>query len=321
MFEIQEESSLDPIIKIIGIGGAGCTAINYIIEQGLKGVEYIFIDSDKQSLSQSQASVLLKTDIEFPDYLASTLDQQVNINARESLQERIKSQILNADLIFIIAGMGGTTETKHSTTVAQIANELNILTVAVITPPFTHDEDRTRCANDGIISLYEYVDSLMIVPNTNTIDGLINDQIELDLIIAANTYIHTAIKSLVEFITEDGVVGIDFSDVCLLLSKSGLTKFSVATASGSNRAKIATEKATALLQPENTELLSLKGLLVNMKHDGDNFTMREYKEVMNGVRSKFNNDETIVIIRTSSNNANAGELRVTIFATGCTNKT
>lgn len=308
-------------IKIIGIGDLGGSAINHMINQGMQGVEFAVIDTDKQALSRSLASVRLQIDINCTDYLASTVEERIETIGRESLLERIKPQILNVDILFIIAGMGSSTGIALSTIVSQMALELNILTVAVITQPFSHDEDRIRCADEGIKSLYACVDSLMIVPNTNVSEILINDQIVPELIIAANAYIHNAIENLIKLITDDGVVEIDFSDVRLLLSKSGLTKFAVATASGSNRAKIATEKATDLLQPENTERLNLKGLLVNMKHDGDNFTMREYKDVMSGIRSKFNNDETIVIVRTSSNNSNAGALRVTIFATGCKNKT
>jgi cell division protein FtsZ len=141
VFEIIEDHSQSPTIKVIGIGGAGGNAINHMIEQGVHGVTFVVIDTDKQALSQSHSTLRLKIDINMSDYLASSIKERIKVQDRESLHERIKAQLWNTDLVLIIAGMGGATGTELSTIVAKIALEMKILTLAVVTLPFTHDED------------------------------------------------------------------------------------------------------------------------------------------------------------------------------------
>lgn len=301
-------------IKVIGIGGRGSGAIKHMIEQGMQGVAFVVIDTDTRALSRNLPYTQLQRDITISERHESLSEHVVGIEDAEALHERIKSLIGSSDMLFIIVGMEGSTENKISHRVAQIARELKILTVAIITNPFSHKNDLHHFDDECIKSLNENVDSLIIVPKTKIQVSHGNVEATQKTYTAACEFMHSAVTSLITALTDDCLISVDFDDLSIILSDSGIAIFGAGSASGTNRARIAAERAITCLQFENRELTSTRSVLVNITHDSD-FTMREYKDVMNHVRSIVS-DESTVIVCAYPNRSVSEEIHVAIFATG-----
>jgi len=314
MFEILEYKPLPETLQVIGIGGGGVSAINYMIEQGMQGAEFIAIDTNAETLSRSLALTQLLIGTAIIEDMGGHSEPSACNAAAEEFCERIKASICNADMVFIIAGMGGRTEQEIAPMVAQIARELKILTVAIITNQFSHESDRHHYDDVCIKSLSANVDSLIIVPKIKISGEPGNDEAMQESYTAACKFMHSAVTSLVTALTDDCFISVDFADLSIILSDSGIAIFGTGSASGTNRAQIAAERAISCLQFENRELTNTRGALVNITHDSY-FTMQEYKEVMRHVRSIVS-EESTVIVCAYPNRSTSNELHVAVFATG-----
>ena len=315
MSEIIENRPNPIIFKAIGIGNVGCSAINYMIEQGMQSVEYAAIDTEAQTLNNNLASTKLKIDITTPEHLVSHSKQVVGNANIETLAENVKSFLGKPDMIFIIAEVGGKFETEKSLIIANIAREMNILTMAIVAKQFAHEKDSIRYTNEGIMTLQNTVDSVIVIPQSKAIGVFSNKESMHASFIAANEFMCNAVSSIVELMYGDSMIGIDFADLRVLFSKSGMAILGTGTASGENRSRIAAEQAISCLIAENMDMSCPHSVLVNITCD-ESFTMSEYKEVMKHVRSTLSNDDTLVIVGTNINESMGGKFRITIFAIG-----
>jgi len=303
----------DAVIKVIGVGGCGGNAVDHMIEQGVQGVEFIVINTDVQALRRNKARTQLQIGSTITKGLGAGASPDVGRAAAMEDRERIVELIKGANMIFITAGMGGGTGTGAAPVVAQIAREMNILTVAVVTKPFEFEGKRMRLAQTGIEALSEYVDSLIIVPNEKLATVLGEDTTLLEAFRASNGVLHGAVAGIAEVINVPGLVNVDFADVRTVMSENGMAMMGSATASGPDRAKRAAESAMSSPLLEDVNLADARGVLINIS-SSSSLTMREYKEVTNSVRLSI--EDATVIVGTVVDESMGDELRVTIVATG-----
>ena len=315
MFEIIENSTNPIIFKVIGIGGVGCSAINYMIDKGIQRVEIAAIDIETQTLNNNLAPTKLKIDITTPEHLVNHSEQVVGNANIQTLAENVKSFLGKSDMIFVIAEMGGKFETEISLIIANIAREMDILTMAIVAKQFAHEKDSIRYTNEGIMTLQKTVDSVIVIPQSQAKWIFSNKEAMPASFTSANEFMHNAVSSIVELMYCDSMIGIDFADLRVLFSKSGMAILGTGTGSGENRSSIAAEQAVSCLLAEDMDMSCLTGALVNITCD-ESFTMSEYKEVMKHVRSTLSNDETLVIVGTDINKSMGGKFCVTIFAIG-----
>jgi cell division protein FtsZ len=245
MFELMDAETQDAIIKVIGVGGCGGNAVDHMIDSGLGGVEFVAINTDAQALKRNQAKTQLQLGTAVTKGLGAGANPEVGREAALEDRERIAEMIDGADMLFITAGMGGGTGTGAAPVVAEVAKELGILTVAVVTKPFTFEGKRVRTANAGIEALTRYVDSLIIIPNDKLMQVLGEDVSMLDAFKAANNVLHGAVAGIAEVINCPGLVNVDFADVRTVMSEMGMAMMGSAQASGDQRARLAAEQAVA----------------------------------------------------------------------------
>src|SRR5487761_2099724 len=313
MFEIMEAQSQDAVIKVIGVGGCGGNAVDHMIEQGVQGVEFIVINTDAQALKRSKAKTQLQIGSTITKGLGAGAKPSVGQAAAEEDRERIKEMIMGANMVFITAGMGGGTGTGAAPIVAQIAKELDILTVAVVTKPFTYEGNRMRYAKAGIEALSEYVDSLIIVPNAKLMEVLGNDITVPEAFKAANGVLQGAVAGIAEVINVPGLINVDFADVRTVMSENGMAMMGSAVACGPDRAKIAAERAIASPLLEDVDMTGARGVLVNITSTSS-LKVREMEEVMACVQ--FAAEEATVILGSVFDESMGDDLRVTVVATG-----
>ncbi len=313
MFEIMEAQSQDAVIKVIGVGGCGGNAVDHMIEQGVQGVEFIAINTDAQALNRSKAGTQLQIGAAITKGLGAGAKPSVGQAAAEEDRERIKEMIRGANMVFITAGMGGGTGTGAAPVIAQIAREMNILTVAVVTKPFTYEGNRMRFAAEGIKALQEHVDSLIIVPNSKLMEVLGNDVTVPEAFKAANGVLQGAVAGIAEVINAPGLINVDFADVCTVMSENGMAMMGSAVASGPDRARIAAERAIASPLLEDMDLTGARGVLVNITSTSS-LKLREMDEVMACVQ--FAAEEATVILGSVFDESMGDDLRVTVVATG-----
>jgi cell division protein FtsZ len=305
------------VIKVVGIGGGGVNAVNRMIEVGLKGVEFIAINTDAQALKRNQAKLQLQLGNGVTKGLGAGANPEVGREAALEDRERIAELIDGADMLFITAGMGGGTGTGAAPVVAEVAKELGILTVAVVTKPFMFEGKRVRAANAGIEALSRHVDSLIIIPNEKLMQVLGDDVSMLDAFKAANNVLHGAVGGIAEVINCPGLVNVDFADVRTVMSEMGMAMMGSAQASGENRARIAAEQAVASPLLEDVNLAGARGVLVNITASSS-VKMREIHEVMNTIKG-FTAEEATVIVGQVLDDEMEDSLRVTMVATGLGN--
>jgi cell division protein FtsZ len=313
MFEIMEAQSQDAVIKVIGVGGCGGNAIDHMIEQGVQGVEFIAINTDAQALNRSRARTQLQIGIAITKGLGAGAKPAIGKAAAEEDRERIKALISGANMVFITAGMGGGTGTGAAPIVAQIAKEMNILTVAVVTKPFAYEGNRMRYATEGIKELQTHVDSLIIVPNSKLMEVLGTDVTVPEAFKAANGVLQGAVAGIAEVINAPGLINVDFADVCTVMSENGMAMMGSAVASGPDRARIAAERAIASPLLEDMDLTGARGVLVNITSTSS-LKLREMDEVMACVQ--FAAEEATVILGSVFDESMGDDLRVTVVATG-----
>ncbi|MEQ1590185.1 MAG: cell division protein FtsZ, partial [Gallionella sp.] len=313
MFELLEAQSLDAIIKVIGVGGCGGNAINHMIEQGVQGVEFIAINTDAQALKSSKATTQLQIGSNITKGLGAGAKPSIGQAAAEEDREQIKELIRGANMVFITAGMGGGTGTGAAPIVAQIAKELDILTVAVVTKPFAYEGNRMRFAKAGIEALQEHVDSLIIVPNSKLMEVLGDDITVPEAFKAANGVLQGAVAGIAEVINVPGLINVDFADVRTVMSENGMAMMGSAIATGADRARIAAERAIASPLLEDIDMSGARGVLVNIT-SSSMLRLKEIDDVMECVQ--FAAEEATVIVGSVFDENMGDGLRVTVVATG-----
>ena len=314
MFEIIDQPTQEAIIKVIGIGGCGGNAVDHMIVKGVQGVEFICANTDAQALKRNQAKVQLQLGANLTRGLGAGARPEIGRDAALEDRERIAEMIGGADMLFITAGMGGGTGTGAAPVIAQIAKEMGILTVAIVTRPFSFEGKRQRVASSGIDELVKHVDSLIIIPNDKLMQVLGEDVSVLDAYAAANDVLHNAVSGIAEVINNPGLVNVDFADVRTVMSEIGMAMMGSAAAAGADRARQAAEQAVHSPLLEDINLAGARGVLVNITASSG-LKMKEYHEVMNTIKA-FTAEDAMVIVGTVIDEAMGDELRVTMVATG-----
>jgi len=314
MFEIVDTQTQDAVIKVIGVGGCGGNAVDHMIDFGVQGVEFISINTDAQALQRNKAKIQLQLGTGVTRGLGAGANPEIGREAALEDRERIAELIEGADMLFITAGMGGGTGTGAAPVVAEVAKEMGILTVAVVTKPFMFEGKRVRLANAGIEALSRHVDSLIIIPNEKLMQVLGEDVSMLDAFTAANNVLHGAVAGIAEVINCPGLVNVDFADVKTVMSEMGMAMMGSAVASGAERARQAAQQAVASPLLEDVNLAGARGVLVNITASAQ-LKMREIHEVMNTIKT-FTAEEATVIVGAVVDENMGEELRVTMVATG-----
>ncbi|HEU4708968.1 MAG TPA: cell division protein FtsZ [Methylophilaceae bacterium] len=314
MFEIMENDSQEAVIKVIGVGGCGGNAVAHMIDKNVGGVEFICANTDMQALKKSQAKTVLQIGGDITKGLGAGARPEIGREAALEDRDAIIEAIDGADMLFITAGMGGGTGTGAAPIVAEIAKEMGILTVAVVTKPFMFEGKRTKVAAEGLEELSKHVDSLIIIPNEKLMQVLGEDVPFLQAFEAANDVLHNAVSGIAEIINCPGLVNVDFADVKTVMSEMGMAMMGSAMASGTDRARIAAEQAVASPLLEDVNLANARGVLVNITASSS-FRMKEYYDVMNTIKA-FTAEEATVIVGNVFDETMGDELRVTMVATG-----
>ena len=314
MFEVVEGKKQKAIIKVMGVGGCGGNAVDYMIEKNVMGVEFICANTDLQSLKKSQANTIVQIGEILTQGLGAGARPDKGKQAALDDKDKIIEALEGADMLFIAAGMGGGTGTGATHVIAQIAKELGILTVAVVTKPFNFEGRRVQVANEGIDELVNHVDSLITIPNEKLMGVLGADVTFVDAFGAANDVLYSAVSGIVEIINNPGLINVDFADVKTVMSEMGMAMIGSGTAEGSDRAAIATKQVVACPLLEDVNLNNAKGMLVNISASSD-FKMKEYHEVMS-IINQYAADNAHVIVGNVIDDSMGNNIRVTMVATG-----
>jgi cell division protein FtsZ len=307
--------SQNAVIKVIGVGGGGGNAVAHMVTSGIEGVEFLCINTDAQALKHSKVKTSLQIGCNITKGLGAGADPEVGRQAAMEDRDRIIEMIEGCDMLFITAGMGGGTGTGAAPVVAQIAKELGILTVAVVTRPFEMEGGkRTLVANHGLAELGKYVDSLITIPNQKLLTVLGAKTTLLDAFKSANHVLQGAVQGIAELITRPGLINVDFADVRTVMSETGMAMMGSGMARGENRAKEAAEMAVSSPLLEDINLSGAHGILVNVTA-GMDLSIGEFQEVGNIVK-QFASDDATVVVGTVIDPELSDEMRVTVVATG-----
>ncbi|HKA41778.1 MAG TPA: cell division protein FtsZ [Burkholderiales bacterium] len=315
MFEIMDAQSQEAVIKVVGVGGCGGNAVDHMITEGVRGVEFISANTDVQALKRTQAKVQLQLGTNITKGLGAGANPEIGRQAAVEDRDRIAEAIAGADMLFVTAGMGGGTGTGAAPVVAEIAKDLNILTVAVVTKPFAFEGKRQRVAQEGIEALAQFVDSVIVVPNEKLIEVLGN-QVTLDQAFrAANDVLHGAVAGIAEIISCPGMINVDFADVRTVMAEMGMAMMGSAKAGGSDRARLAAEQAVACPLLEDIHIADARGVLVNISASKTSLQLQEIYDIMDVVKACAS-ESVSPIIGAVYEDLLGDELRVTIVATG-----
>jgi len=315
MFELMDTYSQSAVIKVVGVGGGGGNAVEHMVVQSIDGVDFIVANTDSQALKNTSARTVLQLGGNITKGLGAGADPEIGRQAAMEDRERIQEVLDGADMVFITAGMGGGTGTGGAPIVAQIAKEMGILTVAVVTRPFPFEgKKRMDVAGDGIDELKGFVDSLITIPNEKLLSVLGKNISLLDAFKAANDVLLGAVQGIAELITRPGLINVDFADVRTVMSEMGMAMMGSGRASGEGRAHDAAEAAIASPLLEDVNLAGARGILVNVTA-GMDMSIGEFEEVGTTVKS-FASENATVVVGTVIDPEMQGELRVTVVATG-----
>ncbi len=315
MFELMENHSEEAVIKVVGVGGGGGNAVEYMVASNIEGVEFIAANTDAQALRNSSANVTLQLGANVTKGLGAGANPDVGRRSAEEDRDTIKKTIMGADMVFIAAGMGGGTGTGAAPIVAQVAKELGILTVAVVTKPFPFEgKKRSNYADEGINELAKHVDSLITIPNDKLLKVLGKGTSLLDAFKAANNVLLGAVQGIAELITRPGLINVDFADVRTVMSEMGTAMMGTGRATGPDRAEEAAEQAISSPLLEDIDLSGAKGILVNITA-GLDLTIEEFEIVGNAVKA-FASENATVVVGAVIDPEMSDELRVTVVATG-----
>ena len=315
MFELVEAANQAAVIKVIGVGGGGGNAVNHMIKADIEGVEFICANTDAQALKTASAPNILQLGNSITHGLGAGANPEVGRQSALDDRDRIEDALDGADMVFITAGMGGGTGTGAAPIVAQVAKEMNILTVAVVTKPFSFEgRKRAEVAGSGIRELSQHVDSLITVPNDRLVDVLGADVPLLNAFESADDVLLGAVRGIAQVITCQGLINVDFADVKTVMGEMGMAMMGSGKAQGEDRARVATEAAISSPLLEHIDLSGAKGILANITA-GMDFCIGEFNEVGNIIKTVASDDATVVI-GTVVNPELSDELWVTIVATG-----
>ena len=315
MFELMDTYGQQAVIKVIGVGGGGGNAVDHMVAAEIDGVEFINANTDSQALKKSRAKTILQLGTNLTKGLGCGANPDIGRQAAVEDRERIAEVLSGADMVFITAGMGGGTGTGAAPVVAQVAKDMGILTVAVVTKPFPFEgRKRMGVADQGISDLAQYVDSIITIPNEKLVTVLGKDASLLDAFGKANQVLQNAVQGIAELITRSGLINVDFADVRTVMSEMGMAMMGAATATGPSRAREAALAAVSSPLLEDINISGARGILVNITA-GLDMSIGEFEEVGNTIK-EFAADDATVVIGTVIEPEMREELRVTIVATG-----
>jgi cell division protein FtsZ len=315
MFELMDAYSQSAVIKVIGVGGGGGNAVSHMVAAGIEGVDFICVNTDAQALKASKVKTALQIGSSITKGLGAGADPEIGRQAAVEDRDRIIELISGCDMLFITAGMGGGTGTGAAPVVAQIARELGILTVAVVTRPFNMEGNkRSLVAEHGISELTKNVDSLITIPNQKLLTVLGPTCTLLDAFKSANQVLQGAVQGIAELITRPGLINVDFADVRTVMSETGMAMMGSGVASGEGRARAAAEGAVSSPLLEDINLSGANGILVNVTA-GLDLAIGEFEEVGRIVK-EFAAEDATVVVGTVIDPEMSNELRVTVVATG-----
>jgi len=313
-YELVDMYSETAVIKVIGVGGGGGNAVNHMVGCHIEGVEFICANTDAQALRKLNVGTIIQLGIELTKGLGAGTNPEIGRQAAQENKERIKEVLHGADMVFLTAGMGGGTGTGAIPVIAEIAREMGILTVAVVTKPFLFEgKKKQNVAEQGIIELEKSVDSLITIPNQKLLPVLGNNVSLLDAFKAANDVLLDAVQGITELIVHPGMINVDFADVRTVMSGMGAAIMGTGSASGEHRAREAAEKAIACPLLEDINLQGARGILVNIS--AADMGIAEFNEVGNIVH-EFASEDAIIKIGTAIDPSLGDEIKVTVVATG-----
>ncbi|WP_070962435.1 cell division protein FtsZ [Vibrio sonorensis] len=319
MFEPMMEMSDDAVIKVVGVGGGGGNAVEHMVRESIEGVEFISINTDAQALRKTSVNTVIQIGGDITKGLGAGANPQVGRDAALEDRERIKEVLSGADMVFVAAGMGGGTGTGAAPVIAEVAKELGVLTVAVVTKPFSFEgKKRLAFAEQGIEELSKNVDSLITIPNEKLLKVLGRGITLLEAFASANDVLKNAVQGIAELITRPGMINVDFADVRTVMSEMGHAMMGSGIAKGEDRAEEAAEMAISSPLLEDIDLAGARGVLVNITA-GLDMRLDEFETVGNTVKA-FASDNATVVIGTSLDPDMAEEIRVTVVATGIGNE-
>ncbi len=315
MFELMDGFSESAVIKVIGVGGGGGNAVGHMVRSGIEGVDFICANTDAQALKSAKVKANLQIGCNITKGLGAGANPEIGRQSAMEDRDRIQEVIEGADMLFITAGLGGGTGTGAAPVVAQLAKELGILTVAVVTKPFSMEGGkRMRIAEQGITELGRFVDSLITIPNEKLLSVLGPQTTLLDAFKAANEVLQGAVQGIAELITRPGLINVDFADVRTVMSEMGMAMMGSGVATGEDRARIAAEAAISSPLLEDINLAGANGILVNVTA-GMDMGIGEFQAVGDTIK-QFASDDATVVIGTVIDQEMSNEIRVTVVATG-----
>jgi cell division protein FtsZ len=316
-FELMDAYGQNAIIKVVGVGGGGGNAVNHMLNSQIDGVDFICANTDAQALNNVSARTVIQLGNELTKGLGAGTNPEIGRQAAVDDRERIEQAIEGADMVFLTAGMGGGTGTGATPVFAEIAKDMGILTVAVVTRPFPFEgKQRASVAEKGIEELRQYVDSLITIPNEKLLPVLGREVSLVNAFNEANDVLYGAVQGIADLITRPGLINVDFADVRKVMSEMGLAMMGTGVATGENKAREAAEKAIASPLLEDVNLQGARGILVNIT-GGPDLALGEFDEVGNTVK-EFASDDAVVVVGTVIDPELHEEIRVTVVATGLT---
>jgi cell division protein FtsZ len=315
MFELMDAYSQSAVIKVLGIGGGGGNAVAHMVHSDIEGVEFMCINTDAQALKHSSVKTTLQIGSGITKGLGAGANPEVGRQAAMEDRDRIVQMIQGCDMLFLTAGMGGGTGTGAAPVVAQIAREMGILTVAVVTRPFNMEGGkRALVADQGMQELARTVDSLITIPNQKLLTVLGPKTTLLDAFKSVNSVLQGAVQGIADLITRPGLINVDFADVRTVMGETGMAMMGSGFASGEDRARVAAQMAVSSPLLEDVNLAGARGILVNVTA-GLDLSIGEFEEVGNIVR-EFASEDATVVVGTVIDPELSNELRVTVVATG-----
>jgi cell division protein FtsZ len=315
MFVLADTENQGAVIKVVGVGGGGGNAVTHMISSGIEGVDFVCINTDAQALKHSRVKASLQIGSNITKGLGAGADPEVGRQAAMEDRDRIVELVDGSDMIFITAGMGGGTGTGAAPIVAQVAKELGILTVAVVTKPFEMEGNKRHAlADQGIGELGKYVDSLITIPNQKLLTVLGGDTTLLDAFKAANQVLQGAVQGIAELITRPGLINVDFADVRTVMAETGMAMMGSGAATGENRARAAAEAAISSPLLEDVNLSGAHGLLINVTA-GMDLRTSEFHVVGDTIK-QFASEDATVVVGYVIDPEMTDQIRVTVVATG-----
>ena len=313
-YELVDMYNETAVIKVIGVGGGGGNAVNHMVGNHIEGVEFICANTDAQALRKLNVGTIIQLGVELTKGLGAGTNPEIGKHAAQENKDRIKEVLQGADMVFLTAGMGGGTGTGAIPVIAEIARDMGILTIAVVTKPFLFEGKKKQAvAEQGILELEKYVDSLITIPNQKLLPVLGNNVSLMSAFKAANDVLLDAVQGITELIVHPGMINVDFADVRTVMSGMGAAIMGSGVASGEHRAREAAEKAIACPLLEDINLQGARGILVNIS--ASDMGIAEFDEVGNIVH-EFASEDAIIKIGMAVDPSLGDELKVTVVATG-----